>query len=64
MLKSLKPKASAARAHSRGVNSPECRQLLAEFVSSDYDEMRAVFYRCIRAVEYALSARREYMSCG
>jgi hypothetical protein len=24
--------------------------------------MRAVFYRCIRAVEHALSAPREYMS--
>jgi hypothetical protein len=35
---------------------------LADFVSSEYDEMHAVFYRCVRAVEHALSARREYMS--
>jgi hypothetical protein len=40
---------------SRSANSPECRQLLAEFVSSEHDEMRAMFYRCVRAVEHALS---------
>jgi hypothetical protein len=47
---------------SRNANSPECRQLLAEFVSSEHDEMRAMFYRCVRAVEHALSAKREYMT--
>jgi hypothetical protein len=43
-------------------NSPECRQLIAEFVSSEFDEMRAIFYRCLRAIEHAMSARREYMT--
>ena len=30
---------------SREANSPECRQLVAEFVSDERDEMRALFYR-------------------
>jgi hypothetical protein len=47
---------------SREANSPECRQLLAEFVSDEHDEMRALFYRSLRAIEQALSARREYMT--
>ena len=29
---------------SRQANSPECRQLLAEFVSDEHNEMRALFY--------------------
>jgi hypothetical protein len=47
---------------SREANSLECRQLLAEFVSDEYNEMRALFYRSLRAIEHALSARREYMT--
>ena len=43
-------------------NSPECRQLIAEFVSDKRDEMRGLFYRSLRAIEYALSARHEYMT--
>jgi hypothetical protein len=38
------------------------RQLLAEFVSSEQDEMHAMFYRCLRVVDRALSATREYMT--
>ena len=41
-------------------NSPECRQLIAEFVGDEWEEMRAVFYRSMRAIEHALSGRREY----
>ena len=37
----------------------ECRQLIPEFVGDEWEEMRAVFYRSMRAIEYALSARRE-----
>jgi hypothetical protein len=44
---------------SREANSPECRQLIAEFVGDEWEEMRAVFYRSMRAIEHALSARRE-----
>jgi hypothetical protein len=47
---------------SREANSPECRQLVAEFVSHEHDEMRAMFYRALRTIEHALSARREYMT--
>jgi hypothetical protein len=47
---------------SREANSPECRQLLAEFVSDEHNEMQALFYRSLRAIEHALSARREYMT--
>jgi hypothetical protein len=47
---------------SREANSPECRQLIAEFVGDEWQEMRAVFYRSMRAIEHALSARREYMT--
>ena len=43
-------------------NSPECRQLIAEFVNAEHDEMQAMFYRALRAIEHALSARREYMT--
>jgi hypothetical protein len=43
-------------------NSPECRQLIAEFVNSEFEEMRAIFYRCLRSIEHAMSARREYMT--
>jgi hypothetical protein len=35
---------------------------LAEFVSSEQDEMRAMFYRCLRVVDRALSATPEYMT--
>jgi hypothetical protein len=45
---------------SREANSPECRQLIAEFVGDEWQEMRAVFYRSMRAIEHALNARREY----
>ncbi len=31
---------------SREANSPECRQLIAEFVNAERDEMQALFYRC------------------
>jgi hypothetical protein len=47
---------------SREANSPECRQLIAEFVGDEWEEMRAVFYRPMRAIEHALSARREYLT--
>ena len=47
---------------SREANSPECRQLIAEFVGNEWEEMRAVFYRSMRAIEHALSARREYLT--
>jgi hypothetical protein len=47
---------------SREANSPECRQLVAEFVSDERDEMCALFYRSLRTIEHALSARREYMT--
>ena len=47
---------------SREANSPECRQLVAEFVSDEHNEVRALFYRSLRAIELALSARREYMT--
>jgi hypothetical protein len=47
---------------SREANSPECRQLLAEFVSDERNEMQALFYPSLRAIEHALSARREYMT--
>ena len=47
---------------SREANSPECRQLIAEFVGDEWQEMRAVFYRSMRAIEHALSARREYLT--
>ena len=33
---------------SREANSPECRQLIAEFVGDEWEEMRAVFYRSMR----------------
>jgi len=47
---------------SREANSPECQQLVAEFVSDEHNEMRALFYRSLRTIEQALSARREYMT--
>ncbi len=47
---------------SREANSPECRQLVAEFVTNERDEMCALFYRSLRTIELALSARREYMT--
>ena len=34
----------------------------AEFVNSEFEEMRAIFYRCLRAIEHAMSARREYLT--
>jgi hypothetical protein len=43
-------------------NSPECRQIIADFVNAEREEMHAVFYRCLRAIEHATSARREYMT--
>ena len=49
---------------SREANSPECRQLIAEFVGDEWEEMRAVFYRSMRAIEHALSARREHLTEG
>jgi hypothetical protein len=47
---------------SREANSPECRQLIAEFVSDECNEMHAMFFRSLRAVDHAFSARREYMT--
>ena len=38
------------------------RQLVAEFISDEHDEMRALFYGSLRAIDHALSARREYMT--
>ena len=37
---------------SREANSPECRQLIAEFVSSEHDEMRAMFYRSLCVIDH------------
>ena len=36
--------------------------MIAEFVGDEWEEMRAVFYRSMRGIEHALSARREYMT--
>jgi hypothetical protein len=47
---------------SREANSPECRQLIAEFVGDEWQEMRAVFYRSLGVIEDAFSARREYVT--
>jgi hypothetical protein len=47
---------------SREANSPECRQLIAEFVGDEREEMRAIFYRAMRAIKHGLSARREYLT--
>jgi hypothetical protein len=47
---------------SRVRNSPECRQLVVEFVSDEHNEMRALFYRSLHTIEHALSATREYMT--
>ncbi len=47
---------------SRVANSPKCRQLIAEFVNSEFEEIRAMFYRCLRAIEHAMIARREYLT--
>jgi hypothetical protein len=47
---------------SREANSPECRQLIAEFVGDEWQEMRAVFYQSMHVIEDALSARREYLT--
>jgi hypothetical protein len=44
---------------SREANSPECRQFIAEFVGHEWEQMRAIFYQSMRAIEHALSARRE-----
>jgi hypothetical protein len=43
-------------------NSPECRQIIADFVNAEREEVQALFYRCLRAIEHAMSARREYMT--
>jgi hypothetical protein len=49
-------------AASRLANSPECRHIIAEFVNAERDEMQALFYRSLRAIEQALGARREYFT--
>jgi hypothetical protein len=36
--------------------------LIAEFVGDEWQEMRAVFYQSMHAIEQALSARREYLT--
>ncbi len=36
--------------------------MIAEFVGDEWEEMRAVFYLSMRAIEHALSARREYLT--
>ncbi len=41
---------------SREANSPEYRQLVAEFVSDERDEMCALFYRSLQIIEHALIA--------
>jgi hypothetical protein len=33
-----------------------------EFVTDECDEMRAMFYRALRVIDHAFSARREYMT--
>jgi hypothetical protein len=38
---------------SREANSPECRQLIADFVNSKFDEMRAIFYAMARTAASA-----------
>jgi hypothetical protein len=47
---------------SREANSTECRQVIAEFVGDEWEEMRAVFYQSMHVIEHALSARREYLT--
>ena len=47
---------------SKDANSAECRQLVVEFVNTEQDEMRALFYRAIRVIEHGLSAKREYLT--
>jgi hypothetical protein len=47
---------------SREANSAKCRRLIANFVDHERDEMHAMLYRAARAIEHALSARREYMN--
>jgi len=43
---------------SREANSPGCRQLVAEFVSDERDEMCALFYRSLRAIDLLFSSSR------
>ena len=38
------------------------RQLVVEFVNAERDEMHAMSHRCLRVIEHALSARREYLT--
>ena len=47
---------------SQQANSPECRQLIAEFVGAEQDELRGLFYRALRVIEHAFSSRREYFT--
>jgi hypothetical protein len=47
---------------SRDANSPECRQLIAEFVSNEQDEVRALFYRALQVIGDALIAQHEYLT--
>lgn len=43
-------------------NRRNAGKLIAEFVSAEHDEMRAMLYRALRVVEHALSACKEYMT--
>jgi hypothetical protein len=36
--------------------------LITEFVGDEWEEMRAVFYRSMRGIKHALSAKREYLT--
>jgi hypothetical protein len=45
---------------SRETNSPECLQLIAEFVDAEHELMVGLCYRAVRVIEEAFEARREY----
>ncbi len=36
--------------------------IIADLVDAERDEMQAMFYRSLRTIEHASSARREYMT--
>ena len=45
-------------------NSPECRQLIAEFLGDEWEEMRARLLYSMWAIAHALCARREHLTSG
>lgn len=45
---------------SREANSPPCRQLIADLVETEKDQLRDLFYLSLQVIEDAFSAKREY----